>query len=53
MIKNGEVHPEGCICEVSFGYNDKIEGYTNSSLDIPMLGEIARKNKNTTRKFMN
>jgi hypothetical protein len=31
---------EGSIYEVNFGYNDKIEGYTNSSSDIPKLDEM-------------
>ena len=28
---------EGSIYEVNFGYNDKMEGYTNSSSGIPDL----------------
>ncbi len=40
-IKDGEVRPEGCICEVYFGYDAKMEGYTNSSSDIPELYAIA------------
>jgi len=39
-IKDGEVRPEGCICELNFGYNAKTVVYTNSSSDIPKLGEI-------------
>ena len=34
-IKDGEVRPEGCICELNFGYNAKTVVYTNSSSDIP------------------
>lgn len=30
----------GCIYELNFGYNTKMEGYTNSSSDIPELYEI-------------
>ena len=40
-IKDGEVRPEGCICELNFGYNAKTVVYTNSSSDIPKLSEIA------------
>ncbi len=29
-----EVQLEGCICELNFGYNTKMEGYTNISSDI-------------------
>ena len=39
-IKDGEVRPEGCICELNFGYNAKTVVYANSSLDIPKLSEI-------------
>ena len=28
-IKDGEVRPEGCICELNFGYNAKTVVYTN------------------------
>ena len=35
-----EVQLEGCIYELNFGYNAKMVGYTNISLDIPELGEI-------------
>jgi len=34
-----EVQLEGCICELNFGYNAKMEGYTNISSDIPELYE--------------
>jgi len=34
-----EVQLEGCICELNFGYNAKMEGYTNISSDIPELGD--------------
>jgi len=37
-IKDGEVRPEGCICELNFGY---MVVYTNSSSDIPKLYAIA------------
>jgi len=36
-----EVHFEGCIYELNFGYDTKMEGYTNSSSDIPKLYAIA------------
>ena len=39
-IKDGEVRPEGCICELNFGYNAKTVVYTNSSSDIPKLYAI-------------
>ena len=39
-IKDGEVRPEGCICELNSGYNAKTVVYTNSSSDIPKLSEI-------------
>jgi len=39
-IKDGEVRPEGCICELNFRYNAKTVVYTNSSSDIPKLSEI-------------
>jgi len=35
-----EVQLEGCIYELKFGYNAKTVVYTNSSSDIPKLGEI-------------
>nr|QNO54004.1 hypothetical protein OHMBFCMF_00023 [Methanosarcinales archaeon ANME-1 ERB6] len=35
-----EVQPKGCTNELNFGYNTKMEGYTNSSSDIPKLAEI-------------
>ena len=34
------VRPKGCINELNFGYNTKMEGCTNSSSDIPKLGDI-------------
>ena len=41
-MEDGEVRPEGCICELNFGYNAKTKTvvYTNSSLDIPKLCDI-------------
>jgi len=36
---------EGGICDVSFGYNSKMEGYTTLMSDILKLYEIARINK--------
>lgn len=30
-----EVQLEGCIYELNFGYNTKMEGYTNLNSDIP------------------
>jgi hypothetical protein len=35
-----EILLEGCIYELNFGYNAKMEGYTNSSSDIPKLDEM-------------
>jgi hypothetical protein len=37
-----EVQLEGCIYELNFGYNAKMEVYTNSSSDIPKLYAIGR-----------
>ena len=31
---------KGGICEVNFGYNAKMEGYTALMVDIPKLSEI-------------
>lgn len=48
-MKRGEVLPKGSIYEVNFGYNAKMEVYTNLSSDIPELSEIpnpALKRKN-------
>jgi len=39
-VKISEVHPEGGIYEVYFGYNAKMRVYTNSSSDITKLGEM-------------
>ena len=39
-IKDGEVRPEGCICELNFGYNAKTVVYAHSSSDMPKLSEI-------------
>ena len=36
-----EVHLERDIHELDFGYNSKMEGYTNLTSDIPKLSEIA------------
>jgi hypothetical protein len=33
--------PKGCVTELDFGYNTKIEVYANSSSDIPMSYKIA------------
>ena len=41
-IKDGEVRPEGCICELNFGY---MVVYTNSSSDIPKLDEIVARSE--------
>ncbi len=38
---NEKFQLKGGICELNFGYNAKMEGYTNSSSDIPKLYEIA------------
>lgn len=35
-----EVRPKGCINELNFVYTAKMEGYTNTSSDIPKLDEI-------------
>ena len=35
-----KVQLKGGICEFDFGYNAKMEGYTNSSSDITELSEI-------------
>ena len=37
-----EVHLEGGIYELNFGYDTKMEGYTNSISDIPKLSPILR-----------
>jgi len=41
-MEDGEVRPEGCICELNFGYNAKTKTvvYTNISSDIPKLCDI-------------
>ena len=44
-----EVQLEGCIYEHKFGYNAKMEGYTNISSDIPELSEIAGDTKSLRR----
>lgn len=36
-----EVQLEGCIYELNFGYNTKMEGYANLNSDIPELGDIS------------
>ena len=53
-----EVRPKGCINELNFGYNTKMEGYTNSSPDIPKLYAILGlliigRHKNFTNKDSN
>jgi len=35
-----KVQLKGCICEVNFGYNSKMEGYTTLMSDILKLYEI-------------
>lgn len=48
-----KVQLKGVICEVNFGYDARMEGYTNSSLDIAKLcGMLGRLNINIT-KFLN
>jgi hypothetical protein len=37
-----EVHLDGGIYELNFGYDTKMEGYTNSILDILKLSAILR-----------
>ena len=36
-----KVQLKGGICELDFGYNAKMRGYTTLMSDIPKLGEIA------------
>jgi len=43
------VQPKGCICEVNFGYDARMEGYTNLSSDISKLYGIFR----GTYKYLN
>jgi hypothetical protein len=43
MIKVGEVRSEGCIRELNFGYNAKMEGYTTLMSDIPELSAMWNK----------
>jgi len=43
--------PNGRICEVSFGYNSKMEGYTTPMSGIAELGEIVSKGVNKTLKM--
>ena len=38
-----KVQLKGCIYEVNFGYNARMEGYTNSSSNITKLSEIGGK----------
>ena len=38
-----KVQLKGGICELNFGYNAKMEGYTTLMSDIPKLYEIKRK----------
>jgi len=40
-----EVQLEGYIYELNFGYNAKMEEYTNSNSDIPKLAAIAIRDK--------
>ena len=35
-----KVQLNGCVCEVNFGYNARMEEYANSSSDITKLYEI-------------
>lgn len=35
-----KIQLKGCICEVNFGYNAKMEVYANSSSDITKLSKI-------------
>ena len=37
---SGKVQLKGCIYEVNFGYNARIEGYANLSSDIMKLAEM-------------
>jgi len=51
-MEDGEVRPEGCICELNFGYNAKTKTvvYTNISSDIPKLGVIGCGVKKLSKK---
>jgi len=44
-----EVQLEGCICELNFGYNAKMEGYTNISSGIPELYSIGGRRRGGLR----
>jgi len=46
-----EVRLEGCIYELNFGYNAKMEGYTNISSDIPELYDIPPRILEMSKKF--
>ena len=37
---SGKFQLKGCIYEINFGYNAKMEVYANSSSDITKLAEI-------------
>jgi len=39
------IEVQGCISELKLGYTTKMGGYTNSSSDIPKLGEIYMKTR--------
>ena len=39
---SGKVQLKGCIYELNFGYNAKMEVYAKSSSDITKLSEIAK-----------
>ena len=43
--KSEKLQLKGGISELNFGYNAKMEGYTNSSSDIPKLYERASQDK--------
>ena len=48
-----KIQPKGCICEVNFGYNARMEGYANLSSNITKLCKmLGRLNINIT-KFSN
>jgi hypothetical protein len=43
---SGKLQLKGGISELNFGYNAKMEGYTNSSSDITELSTMLDKNYN-------
>lgn len=35
-----KVQLKGCVCEVNFGYDARVEEYANLSSDMPMMSKI-------------